>query len=119
LAGALLFVEKICQRAAVFWFGLWEVGIVFSRAVTQRKSVYFPAFLEHGSAEKISVCAHTNRDPKKQEDGLIFECQNFNLLVIPSTSSENLYELDLPSSSLVLIHCFPLCVAQNSGISAL
>ncbi len=119
LAGALLFVEKIRQRAALFWFGLWDVGIFYSQAVILRTIVDFPVFLEHGSAEKISVCAHTNRDPNKQEDGLIVECQNFNLLVILRTSSENLYELDLPSSSLVLIHCFPLCVAQNSGISAL
>jgi hypothetical protein len=30
------------------------------------------AFLEHGSAEKIAFCAHTIRDPNKQEVGLIF-----------------------------------------------
>jgi hypothetical protein len=33
-----------------------------------RTTVVSPAFLEHGSAEKIKVCAHTNRDPNKQED---------------------------------------------------
>jgi hypothetical protein len=78
LAGTLLFVEKICQRAALFWFGLRDVGILqifCSRAVIQRTIVVdFLAFLEHGSAEKIAVYANTNqnRDPNKQEVGLIF-----------------------------------------------
>jgi hypothetical protein len=60
LAGALLFVEKIRQRAALFWFGLRDVGIFYPQAVIQRTIVVFPAFLEHSSAEKIAVCAHTN-----------------------------------------------------------
>jgi hypothetical protein len=75
LAGALLFVEKIHQRTAEFWFGLRDVGILqifYSRAVIQRAIVDFPAFLEHGSADKIAVCAHTNPDPNKQEDGFFF-----------------------------------------------
>jgi hypothetical protein len=55
LAGALLFVEKIRQSAALFWFGLWYVGILYSQAVIQRKFYVSPAFLEHGSAEKIAV----------------------------------------------------------------
>jgi hypothetical protein len=28
--------------------------------------------MEHGLAEKITVCAHTNHDPNKQEVGFIF-----------------------------------------------
>ncbi len=36
MAGELLFDEKICQRAALFWFGLRDVGILYSRAVIQR-----------------------------------------------------------------------------------
>jgi hypothetical protein len=28
----------------------------------------FPVFLEHGSAEKIAVCAHTTRDPNKEDE---------------------------------------------------
>jgi hypothetical protein len=52
---------------------LWDVGIFYSQAVIQRTIVDFPAFLEHGSAENMAVCAHTNRDPNKQEVGLIFE----------------------------------------------
>jgi multisubunit Na+/H+ antiporter MnhB subunit len=72
-AGALLFDEKIRQRTALFWFGLRDVGILHSRAVIQRTIVDFPAFLEHGLAEKISVCGHSNRDPNKQEVGFSFE----------------------------------------------
>jgi hypothetical protein len=54
LAGTLLFHEKIRQSAALFRFGL-RVGILYSRAVIQRTIDVFPAFLEHGSVEKIAV----------------------------------------------------------------
>jgi hypothetical protein len=66
LAVALLFVEKISQSAALLWFGLRIVGflqIFYSQAVIPRTIVDSLAFLEHGSAEKIAVCAHTTRDP--------------------------------------------------------
>ncbi len=53
MAGALLFEEKIHQSAALFWFGLLDVEILYSRAVIQRKTNVSPAFLEHGWAEKI------------------------------------------------------------------
>jgi hypothetical protein len=56
------------KRAALFWFGLRVVGFIqtfYSRAVIQRTIVDSPAFLEHGSAEKIAVCAHTTSDPNK------------------------------------------------------
>jgi hypothetical protein len=56
-------------------FGFRDVGIFqifYSRAVIQRTIVDFPAFLEHGSAEKIAVGAHTNRDPNKQEVGFFY-----------------------------------------------
>ncbi len=43
-----------------------------SENVIQRTIVDFLAFLEHGSAEKIAVCAHTNHDPNKQEVGFFF-----------------------------------------------
>jgi len=38
--------------------------------------------LKHGSAEKIAVWAHANRDPNKQEVGFILHeaVQNFELL---------------------------------------
>ncbi len=68
-------IIKIRQSAALFWFGLRAVGILhifYQRAVFQRKTDDSLAFLEHDLAEKIVVCAHTNRDPNKQEVGFIF-----------------------------------------------
>jgi hypothetical protein len=55
LAGALLFDEKVRQSADLFWFGLRDVGILYSRAVIQRTIDVSPAFLDHGSAETIAV----------------------------------------------------------------
>jgi hypothetical protein len=75
LAGALLFDEKIRQSAALFRFGLRDVEIHCSQAVIQRTIDFSPAYLEHGSAEKITVWAHANRDPNKHE-----AAQNFELL---------------------------------------
>jgi hypothetical protein len=73
LAGVLLFDEKIRQRAARFWFGLRDVGLFYSRAVIQITIVDVPHFLGHDSAEEIEVCAHTNRNPNKQEVGFNFK----------------------------------------------
>ncbi len=65
----------------LLYFGL-DCGMLeffCSRAVIQRTIDVSPAFLEHGSAEKISVLAHANRDPSKQE--VLHEAaQNFELL---------------------------------------
>jgi hypothetical protein len=62
---------------------LRDVGILYSQAVTQRTTIVSAAFLEHGLADKITVCAHTNRDPNKQEDQiqafLYLAAQNFEL----------------------------------------
>ena len=61
-------MEKIRQRNAQFWFGLRIVGflqIFYSQAVIHTAIVESPAFLETGLAEKIAVCAHTTRLPKK------------------------------------------------------
>ncbi len=64
----------------LFWFGLrgvrvgcWLLVVGFlqiflSQAVIQRTVVDFPAFLETGLAEKISVCVHTNRMTNKKDD---------------------------------------------------
>jgi hypothetical protein len=59
MAGTLLFDEKIRQSAALLWFGLRDVGILYSGAVIQRTTDVSPAFLEHGT-EKITVWAHAN-----------------------------------------------------------
>jgi hypothetical protein len=72
LAHTILFDEKIRQSAALFWFGLLDVGILYSRAISQRTTDVSPAFLEHSSVEKIAVQAHLNRDPNKQEVRFIF-----------------------------------------------
>jgi hypothetical protein len=67
LVGALLFDEKICQSAALFWFGLRVVGIIqifYSYAVLQRTIVDSPSFMEPGLAKKIVVCALTTNLPK-------------------------------------------------------
>jgi hypothetical protein len=66
-------VKKICQRAALFWFGLQDIGIFYSQAVIQRTIVDFQAFSEYVSAEKIDVFAHSNSDLNKHEVGFIFE----------------------------------------------
>jgi hypothetical protein len=68
LAGALLFDEKIRQSSTLFWFGLWNDGILYLQAAIPRTIVDSPVFLEHGSAEKIAVCCHTTRDPNKEDD---------------------------------------------------
>ncbi len=83
LVVALLFVGKICQSAALFWFGLRIVGflqIFYSQAIISRTIVESPAFLEHGSAKKIAVCAHTIRDPNKLEDQMHFYMKRLRTL---------------------------------------
>jgi hypothetical protein len=60
LAGALLFDEKISQSAALFWFGVRDVEILYSRAAILRTIDVFPAFLEHarfgGKDRGLSTC---------------------------------------------------------------
>ncbi len=66
MAGALLFVEKI----STILVRLRDVGNSSNILLTSRNpktTVDFPAFFKHASAEKIAVCAHTNRDLNKQE----------------------------------------------------
>jgi hypothetical protein len=55
LAGTLLFEEKILQGAALFWFVLRNVEVLYSQAAIQRTIVVPPEFLEHGLAKKIAV----------------------------------------------------------------
>jgi hypothetical protein len=51
----VIFDEKIHQSAALFWFGLLNDGILYLRAAIQRTNDISPAFLEHSSANKITV----------------------------------------------------------------
>jgi hypothetical protein len=59
--------EKIRQIAALFWFGLRDVGILYSRDVIIRTIDVSPTFWVHGSALKITASAHLNRNPNKEE----------------------------------------------------
>ncbi len=45
-------MKKIHQSAALFWFGLRNVEILYSRAIIQRTNDVSPAFLEPGLAER-------------------------------------------------------------------
>ena len=47
------------------WFGLRNVGILYSQATIQRPIVDFTAFLETGLTEKIAVCDYTTHDPNR------------------------------------------------------
>jgi hypothetical protein len=55
LAGALLFDEKIHQSGALFWFGLRNDVNLYLRAAIQRTINASPAFMEYGSAKKITA----------------------------------------------------------------
>ncbi len=82
MAGGLLFHEKIRQSAALFWFGLRDVGILqifYSRAAVQRTNVDYPAFLETGLAEKIAVCPCAEKYSRRLEVFLYEAAQNFEL----------------------------------------
>jgi hypothetical protein len=51
----------------LLYFGL-DCGLLvsfkyFTHKPKQETIVESPAFLEHGLAEKITICAHTTRDP--------------------------------------------------------
>jgi hypothetical protein len=63
LAVTLLFVEKSAK--VMLNFGLDCGLLVFLYAIISRTIV---DFLEHDSAEKIAVCAHTTHDPKKEDN---------------------------------------------------
>ncbi len=85
-----LFDEKTRQSAALFWFGLRDVGILqiyYSRVIIQRTIEDSPAFLVTGLAEKIAVCAHTTHDPICLKEGglevFLYEAaQNFEICSI-------------------------------------
>jgi hypothetical protein len=59
-AGAALFVEKSAKGLLFFGLDCGMLDILVTRVI-QRTIVGFPAFFKHGTAEKIAVCAHTNR----------------------------------------------------------
>jgi hypothetical protein len=81
LAAALLFDKKIRQSSPLFWFGLRNDGILYSQAAIPRTIDDFPAFLEHGLAEKIAVCGHITRDPNKEDDLRHFYMKRLRTLI--------------------------------------
>ncbi len=62
--------------APLFWSGLRDVGIFYSRPVNQITNVDFPALLEHGSAEKIVVCDRVIRTSRWLDSFLSETAQN-------------------------------------------
>jgi hypothetical protein len=76
---------KICQSAAIFWFGSRNVGILlifFSSLILQRTIVGSPTFLEPGWAEKDSGLCLYNPSAKEVGglDGFLYEAaQNFEV----------------------------------------
>jgi hypothetical protein len=48
-------MKKFTKMLLYFGLGCEDVGILYSRAVIQITIDVSPAFLEHGSAEKIAV----------------------------------------------------------------
>jgi hypothetical protein len=74
-------MKKIRKSAALFWFGLRNVGILYSLAVIQRTIYISPAFLEHGSAEKITVeHMRTVIQTSRRLDSVLHEAaQNFEV----------------------------------------
>jgi hypothetical protein len=79
LAGALLFDKKIRQSDALFWFVLWDVGILYSRAVIQRTINVSPALVRRKRSrfEHMQTVIQTSR----RLDSYLHEvAQNFELL---------------------------------------
>ncbi len=68
------------KRAALFWFGLRDVGIcqIFYR----KNNCWFSRIFGvrfGGKDRDLCGCAYTNRDPNKQEVGFIFVCSGSEL----------------------------------------
>jgi hypothetical protein len=82
LVGALLFDEKICQSAALFWFKLQDVGILYSQAIIQRTIDVFPQFWstvwrKRSQFEHMRTVIQTSR----RLDSFLHEAtQNFELI---------------------------------------
>jgi hypothetical protein len=91
-----------------------DVGILFSRAGIQRTIDVSPAFLEHGLAEKISVWAHANRDPNKQEDGFIFAWSGSELWTLIKYLRSKI-KIKKPIAVDVLFNAYPMVIYSISG----
>jgi hypothetical protein len=82
LAAALLFDEKIHHSAVLFWFKLWDVGIISSQAVIHETVDVSPTFWrtvrrKRLRFEHIQTVIQTSR----RSDSFLHEAaQNFELL---------------------------------------
>ncbi len=65
-------MKKSAKVLLYFSLDCGMLDFFFSRVLIKRTIGVTPAFIELGSAEKIAVRAHANRDPNKQEVGFIF-----------------------------------------------
>ncbi len=73
---------KIRQSAALFWFGLRDVRVLYSRAEIQKTIDVSPAFLEHGWTERWRF-EHTQTviQTSRRLDSFLHEAaQNFELI---------------------------------------
>jgi hypothetical protein len=86
-------------------FGLRDVGILYSQAVIQRTIDVSPVFLEHGSAKKIAVWAHANRDPNKKEVGYIFAWSGWEFWTLKIFKTKKNQK---PSVIYVLFKAYPI-----------
>jgi hypothetical protein len=78
LAGTLLFDEKIRQSASLFWFGLRDAGILYSRVVILRTNDVSPAFLERKRSrfEHMQTMIQTKWDEAAQNFELLLNIQD-------------------------------------------
>jgi hypothetical protein len=70
------------KSAVLFQFGLWDFGILYSRAVIQRTIDVSPAFLEHGWRKRLWFeHMKTVIQTSRRLDSFLHEAaQNFELL---------------------------------------
>jgi hypothetical protein len=61
--------------------GCWNSSNILLANRNPKNNCLLSAFLEQGTVVNIAVCAHTNRDPNKQEVGFfLYEAaQNFKV----------------------------------------
>ncbi len=81
--------------------------LVWIGAVIQRTIDVSPASVWHGSAEKIAVWAHTNRDPKKQEVEFIFARSGSELWTLIKYSRSKIKNKK-PIAVDVLFNAYPM-----------
>ncbi len=102
-------IKKIRRSAALFWYELRDVRILYSRALIQRTIDVSPAFLEHGSEEKMSTC----KPWSKQAGGWIHFCmkrlRTWTLIKYSRSKIKNIKSIAVD----VLFKAYPLSYRSN------